>query len=287
MTGPDSVRGVSDSPTSTASTEVVAANILATGRKVAVDRGLLLAELDALAPAIDPGDGRMAPAASASRAVHDDAYGELLGQLERDDEAAREWVRALPQGRRRARRVTGWVFLGSAAVAAVMMGVLVVMEWFGRDFGALGDEPLVAVMVVLLLVVLAAALAWVIAADLADAQLRRASSEWLAAATPEQRRRGLPEVFQRPWMVRPGGRSATLGLYSLATICLAALIAGPVLALGAELPAGVGWLVFAAGALLTVAAVVAWRARASAMERRIAWLVEVSGQRATGPDATS
>ncbi|WP_167050820.1 hypothetical protein [Salinibacterium sp. ZJ77] len=271
--------------TGSSTTQVVAANILASGRKVTVDRSLLLTELDALAPVLDPVDGRAASAGSARAAVRADAYTDLIQELERDDAAARERVRSLPQGRRIARRVTAWLFLAAAAVAAVMMGVLVVMEWGGRDLGAVDDEPLVAVMFVLLLMVLAAGVAWAVAADLVDAQLRRASSEWLATATLAERRRGLPEVFQRPWMMNPGGRVTTLGLYVLATVCLASLIAGPVLAFEEELPPWIGWIVFAAGSLLTVAAVVAWRARASATERRIAWLVEVSGQRVMGPDA--
>lgn len=276
------------------SAEVVAAEILATGRKVEVGREVLLAELESLAPSqgavpAPPTADAVTPSApDAFRGAPREAYEQLLAGIEEDDLRAEQRVRAMPAGLRLARRIAGWAFVATALGASALLAVIVAQESGGREFGAAEEDPVVAAMMWSLLAVLVAGVLWAALADLHEARIRRESLAWLDAATPDERRRGLPSVFQRAWTAAPGGRSGTFWWFVLAMAAMSAIIAGPVTALEFSHAVGpvTGWIVLAAGLALTWAAIAARRARAREHERRMQWLVEVSGQRITGPEPT-
>ncbi len=265
-------------------------NVLASGRRVDVDRGLILRELDSLRGAgfaglgpLDDGAevperGESAPgvvgAASAPGAAAADAAA--------DDAAAERELATATRGTALARRVAFWVAVAAAAATAALLIVLVVMEAAGTDFGAADEDPLAAAMTIAIGVALVAGLVWAVAADVDDARRRAASRRWLAAASGEQRRAGLPGVFHAAWLRAPGGRMTGLALFVLAMAAFVTVVGGPVALAQGYGPAAVGVIATIVGLGLCGLALWGWIARRRAHTRRVEWLVEVAGERVRG-----
>ncbi|PZQ87830.1 MAG: hypothetical protein DI534_13720 [Leifsonia xyli] len=268
-------------------------SVLASGRRVEVDRGLVLRELDELrgvqfgAPAADAVDaagaesGATAEAAPVAPAPQQEGR---FGAARGDDVAAEETLAIAARATRRARRVAVWVFVAACVAASTVLVILVIMEITGTDFGAADEDPMTAAMGILILVAVLAGIAWAIAADVDDARHRAVSQRWLAEASPEQRLRGIPTPFHAAWLRAPGGRMAGFGLFVLGMLALMAVVGGPVALAQGFGPPAVGIVVTIAGALAAGAGLWAWLARRRAHARRVEWLIGVAGeQAAAGP----
>src|SRR5690606_27735485 len=118
----------------------LAANLLATGRRVEADRRLVLRELDELLGVPHRPDA--APAAEVevaepAAAGDEAATGEPGAASALDDDLAAEQLLGVARARTRLlRRIALAVFVLACLVAAVLLIVLVVMESLGTDFGA-------------------------------------------------------------------------------------------------------------------------------------------------------
>jgi hypothetical protein len=264
----------------------IGANLLATGRRTEADRRLVLRELDELRGVPYRPDAESAAAAhvAAPHASSAPDQGSGLGDDDRDvgreaDDLEAEQQLTAAARTRTPRRVALGVFVLVCVATAALLVVLVVMESLGTDFGAAGEDPLVAAMSVTILAALLTGILWATAADFDDARRRALSREWLEAASPEQLVRGLPTPFHAAWMRAPGGRLGSLGLLVLGMMALLAVIGGPVALAGAYAPWFVGVIATAIGVVLGGVALWAWFARRRAYARRIEWLLEVAGRR--------
>lgn len=255
-------------------------SVLASGRRVEADRGLVLRELDELrGAAFRPEPEGPHPAAN------DDMPDAVEARtVVADDRAAAERLAESTGPSRLARRIGLWVFVLICAATAVLLVVLVVMEATGTDFGAADEDPLTAAMSIAMLLALLAGIGWAVAADVDDARIRAVSQGWLAEASDSQRARGLPAPFHAAWLRAPGGRMAGFGLLVLAVVALFALIGGPVALAQGFGPPAVGIVVAIVGVALGVLAWWLWSARRRAHARRVEWLIGAAGERATGPD---
>ncbi|AYF98950.1 hypothetical protein [Protaetiibacter intestinalis] len=258
-------------------------NVLASGRQVEVDRGLVLRELDGLlgVPHQVPEVAAVQEEPPAASSGDDDV---TLA----DDRAAAAELLSVTRGTRLVRRIAFWTLVLACVVTVIVLLVLLTMEWGGRDFGAFDEDPLTAVMTTLMLVSVLFGIVWAVAADVDDARVRASSRRWLAAASVAQGERGLPTPFHAAWLGAPGGRMAGVGLFVLGMVALLAVIGGPVALARGYGPPAVGVLVTIAGVVLGVVALWGWFSRRRAHRRRVEWLIEVAGERATGgqaPDA--
>lgn len=255
-------------------------SVLASGRRVEADRGLVLRELDELrGVAYRPESEQTHPTPTDEVPDADGARAVMA-----DDRAAAERLAESTGPSRLARRIALWVFVLICAAAAVLLVVLVVMESAGTDFGAADEDPLTAAMSVAMLLALLTGIGWAVAADVDDARIRAVSQGWLAEASDAQRARGLPTPFHAAWLRAPGGRMAGFGLLVLAVVALLTLIGGPVALAQGFGPPAVGVVVTIVGVVLAVLAWWLWSARRRAHARRVEWLIGAAGERATGPD---
>lgn len=265
-------------------------SVLATGRRVDVDRELVLRELDHLRGVRFAGLGDTnADDAGADAPEVEVAPAPPVAVV--DDAAAEERLAAATRTTTLARRIAFWALVAASLVAAVLLVVLVVMESTGTDFGAADEDPLVAAMAVAIGVALLTGVAWATAADVDDARRRAESQRWLAAASAEERRAGLPEAFHAPWLRAPGGRMTGLALLVLGMIAFVAVVGGPIILIQGEGPVVLGIVMTIVGVGLCTLALWAWFARRRAHSRRVEWLVEAAGERArrglTGDDPLS
>jgi hypothetical protein len=263
-------------------------NVLASGARIEVDRGLVLRELDGLRGVPHRADTVNAVAdASASTEVAPAVPVAGLGRAaqEADDRATEQRLASEAPRTRRLRRVALALFALACLVAAVLLVVLVILEATGTDFGAADDDPLTATMLVAMVAALVTGILWAIAADADDARRRVLSQRWLAEATAEQRARGLPSPFHAAWLRAPGGRMTGFALLLLAMVAMLTVIGGPVALVQNVVPPIVGIVVTVAGAALCALALWAWFARRRAHARRVEWLVGVAGARAEGGGA--
>ncbi len=259
-------------------------NVLATGRRVDVDRGLVLRELDDLrgaafaglaaveAPAEEPSDPET-PHAEPESAAPEAADPEAESAAERD-------VAAATRSSALARRIAFWVLAVAVVATATLLALLVVIESTGVEFGAADEDPLTAAMSIAILVSLLAGIAWASTADVDDARRRAASQRWLDAASDDELRRGLPDAFHAAWLRAPGGRMAGLGLFVLGMVGILFLIGGPVALVQGYGPVVLGVLATIVGVVTCAAALWGWSRRRRAHARRVEWLVEVAGERA-------
>ncbi len=265
-------------------------SVLASGRRVEADRGLVLRELDELRGVPFTGLG-MAPAEADAdlQRAHEIAPDAVLAADDETDAAAAREVAVATRTSSLVRRIAFWLLVAASAVAAVILVFLVVVESGGVDFGAADEDPAVAAMSSAILGALLACLAWAIAADVDDARVRAASLRWLDDASAAEPRRGLPAPFQAAWLQPPGGRMLSLALLVLGVVALLTVIGGPLALMQGYGPVGVGIVVTIAGVGLAALAVWAWYARRRAHARRVEWLLEVAGAvgpgGAPGPDA--
>lgn len=261
----------------------LAANLLATGRRVEADRRLVLRELDELLGVRHRPDA--APAAEVevaepAAAGDEAATGEPGAASALDDDLAAEQLLGVARARTRLlRRIALAVFVLACLVAAVLLIVLVVMESLGTDFGAADEDPLTATMTFAILAALVAGILWAVAADVDDARCRAVSREWLASASAEELARGLPAPFHAAWTRAPGGRMAGLALLVLGMAALFAVIGGAVAIVDSNGPVVVGVGAVVVGLVLGALALWAWFARRRAYARRVEWLLEVAGAR--------
>ncbi|MBN9141863.1 MAG: hypothetical protein J0H23_13665 [Micrococcales bacterium] len=260
-------------------------SVLASGRGVEADRNLVLRELDQLrgAPYRAPsGDDAPSPDAEVADALV--ARGRFGAALADDGDAGRA-LATDARATRLARRIAFWVFVIACVIAAGMLVVLVIMEATGTDFGAADEDPLTAAMSFAILAALVTGVAWAVAADADDSRNRAISLRWLAAASEEQRRRGLPTPFHTAWLRPPGGRMAGLGLLVLGMVALMTVIGGPVALAQGYGPPWVGIVVTIAGAALGALALWLWLRRRRAHSSRVEWLIGVAGEQASGGPA--
>ncbi|RQP13119.1 MAG: hypothetical protein EAS51_00635 [Microbacteriaceae bacterium] len=265
-------------------------SVLATGRRVDVDRELVLRELDHLRGVRFKGLADTgADDAGADAPEVEVAPAPPVAVV--DDAAAEERLAAATRTTTLARRIAFWALVAASLVAAVLLVVLVVMESTGTDFGAADEDPLVAAMAVAIGVALLTGVAWATVADVDDARRRAESQRWLAAASAEERRAGLPVAFHAPWLRAPGGRMLGLALLVLGMIAFVAVVGGPIILIQGEGPVVLGIVMTIVGVGLCTLALWAWFARRRAHSRRVEWLVEAAGERArrglTGDDPLS
>lgn len=250
------------------------ANLLASGRRVEADRRLVLRELDGL---------RGVPHRADAQPVATTELAEVSPSAAVDDDhAAERTIATATSAPRTARRIALGIFVLACLAAAVLLVVLVVMETAGTDFGAADDDPLTATMSLAILAALLTGILWAIAADVDDARRRALSRDWLAAASPEQRERGLPTPYHAAWMRAPGGRMTGFALFVLGMVAMLAVIGGPVALAGSFGPPVVGIIATVVGVVLAALALWGWFARRRAHARRVEWLLEVAGARVHG-----
>ncbi|QNO36489.1 hypothetical protein H4J02_08090 [Protaetiibacter sp. SSC-01] len=280
-------------------------NVLASGRRVDVDRGLVLRELDELrgvrfaglgveeplADAADAADAVDAAVLDVAPSAPETAAASASSAQPVDDTAVERELAAATRSTALARRIAFWVLAVATLGAAGLLALLVVMESTGVDFGAADEDPLTAAMSIAIGVALLAGIAWATAADVDDARRRAESQRWLAFASEAQRRRGLPDAFHAAWLRAPGGRMGAVGLMVLAIVAFFAVIGGPVALAQGYGPVPVGVAATIVGVALSALALWGWIARRRAHARRVEWLVEAAGERArrglTGDDPLS
>lgn len=259
-------------------------SLLATGRRVEVDRELVLRELGQLLG--EPHRGPAADGASSVETPEVAAPSEAVADADADDAAAALTLATQTGTSRLVRRLAFWLTVLACAGAAILLVVLVAMEATGAHLGAADEDPLTAAMSIAIAVALLAGLAWAVAADANDARTRALGLRWLATASDDARGRGLPAPFHAAWFRAPGGRTAGLGLLVLGVVAILAFVGGLVaLTQGVAAPA-VGTIVTAVGGLLGAGALWLWFARRRAYSLRVEWLLEVAGPRAGGGPAS-
>ena len=269
--------------------EVIAADALASGHYAAVDKQMLLDELDSVLNPSTTAEGYTAVAADGTVAEVKRPTPEqveaLLAQIEADDATATADLATRTPFFRIARAIGGWLAGLIAIAIAGLLIVILVIEGGGHDFGSAAEEPLVMAMVLLLAGFAVAYVVWSVLADLHDTQLRRAGRAWLASASEEQLRRGLPAPYARGWKTGPGGRTVTIGVIVLGCIALLAVIAGPI-TMGdhSNIPLYASWGILVAGVVLSVATFIWWTHVRHLTRASTVWLVGAMGQRVTGPE---
>lgn|GEM_PF-2111132 len=257
----------------------VSENVLASGRRAEMNRGLVLHELGQLA-------GRHASAQSSSPTelvppAKVTPQDDLAPEFRADDWAAEDALVSATAGRRRFRKIAFGGFVLACVATSVLLVIMVIREATGVDFGAANEDPEVFAMLIMMLVALGAGILWAIAADIDDAGCRRVSREWLATSPAERVERGLPTPFHTAWLQQPGGRMTSFALLVIGVVALFVLIAGPMLLVSSDAPISVGIAVTAVGVALSVGGIWGWVARRRARAHRVEWLVGAVGPRVT------